>query len=93
MHEFARRAGIDLAKLPAQKSAPEKAMLAAAMKRSTSVSNAWLADRLKMGQPASASQFARRFLLTKEGARGVERLLQSRIKGLLPKGPQQIRSR
>ncbi|MDP3069561.1 MAG: hypothetical protein Q8N18_04700 [Opitutaceae bacterium] len=74
---LARRANIDLQKLPAPKSHPTKALLAAAMKRSTSVSNAWLAERLAMGQPASASQFARRWLLREEGRGAVERLLQT----------------
>lgn len=52
-----------LSKLPAAKSHPMKSQLAAAMKASCSVSNAWLADRLAIGQPASASQFARRWML------------------------------
>lgn len=64
---FARVAKIDLAKLPAPKSSPEKILLAAALKQTSSVSNAWLATRLAMGEPASASQFVRRHLLTKEG--------------------------
>jgi hypothetical protein len=40
-----------------------KVRLAAALKRTTSVSNGWLAERLQMGQPASVSQFVRRFVL------------------------------
>jgi len=35
------------------------------MKARTSVSNAWLANRLAMGEPASVSQFVRRFKLEK----------------------------
>ena len=54
---------ISLTKLPAQRSAPEKVKLAAAMKRATSVSNGWLAERLQMGSAASASQYVRRFRL------------------------------
>ncbi len=80
LQEFSRRAKIDLNNLPPRKSAYEKALLAAAMKRSTSVSNAWLSDRLQMGQPASASQFASRLLVTKEGAKAVDRLVLSRVK-------------
>ncbi len=80
LREFARKAKISLAELPALKSAPEKVLLAAAMKKSTSVSNGWLADRLGMGQPASASQFARRFLLTEAGRKAVENLTKSRVK-------------
>jgi hypothetical protein len=49
------------------------------MKRSTSAANAWLAERLAMGEPASASQFARRWLLTEPGRAATERLL-SRVK-------------
>lgn len=76
---FAAAAKIDLTKLPAKKSDPDKALLAAAMKRSTSAANAWLAERLAMGEPASASQFARRWLLTESGRAATERLL-SRVK-------------
>lgn len=66
---LARVAKVDLRQLPAQKSHPDKVRLAAALKRSTSVSNGWLAERLAMGKPASASQFVRRYLLTEEGRR------------------------
>ncbi|MEO6876175.1 MAG: transposase [Opitutaceae bacterium] len=51
----------DLTKLPARKSALEKVRLAAILKRRSDVSNGWLAQRLGMGQPASVSQFTRRF--------------------------------
>lgn len=80
LQALARAARIDLQKLPPAKSHPDKALLAAAMKTGSSVANAWLARRLAMGQPASASQFARRWLLTKSGQRAVVELL-SRIKG------------
>ena len=52
---------IDLNGLPAQKSAPEKLQLAAALKRITSVSNRWLAQRLQMGAATGVSSFLRRF--------------------------------
>ncbi len=54
---------VNLEKLPKQKSAPAKVQLAALLKATTSVTNGWLAERLDMGQPASASQFVRRFNL------------------------------
>ncbi|WP_221032740.1 transposase [Actomonas aquatica] len=76
---LAASARIDLGKLGKRKSAPEKVLLAAVLKQSTSVSNGWLATRLEMGQAASASQFVRRLLLQKEGRGAVERLL-SRVK-------------
>ena len=76
---LARAAGVSLAKLGPRKSAPEKVLLAAALKQSSSVANGWLAQRLGMGEPASASQFVRRLLLGDEGRRAVERLL-SRVK-------------
>lgn len=60
----ARLLKIDLARLPAKKSAPGKVRLASLMKLGTSVSNAWLAERLAMGQPASVSQFVRRYRLS-----------------------------
>ena len=75
----ARIAGIDLTKLPAKKSASEKVLLAAVMKQTTSVSNGWLAERLGLGKPASASQFVRRLMLEPEGRARVQRLL-SRVK-------------
>ena len=59
----AKALGIELSKLPAPFSAPEKVWLAAVMKSATSVSNGWLAERLRMGRPASVSQFVRRFRL------------------------------
>ena len=52
---------IDLTGLPAQKSAPEKLRLASALKRITSVSNRWLAQRLQMGAPTGVSSFLYRF--------------------------------
>lgn len=62
----ARSQRIDLTRLPAKKSALEKVRLAAALKATTDVSNGWLAQRLKMGEPASVSQFVRRFNLVRE---------------------------
>lgn len=59
----AQRHKIDLQQLPAKKSAREKVRLAAALKATTDVANDWLAKRLEMGQPASVSQFVRRFQL------------------------------
>ncbi|MBI5693763.1 MAG: transposase [Verrucomicrobia bacterium] len=53
--------GVSLDRLPERYSAPEKVALACLMKQGTSVSNGWLAERLGMGQPASVSQFVRRF--------------------------------
>ena len=61
--ETAVKAGqIDLQKLGPLKSAREKVVLAAALKRTSGVSNGWLSETLKMGTPASVSQFAKRFL-------------------------------
>lgn len=79
LQALAGAAKIDLGKLSPKKSDAGKAMLAAAMKRSCSVSNGWLARRLGMGQPASASQFARRFMLDARAVARVEALL-SRVK-------------
>lgn len=63
LQRIARCLGIDLCNLPAVKSAESKVQLAALMKLETSVSNVWLADRLKMGRPGSVTQFVRRFRL------------------------------
>lgn len=79
LQALAKAAKIDPARLPEQKSHPDKVRLAAALKQSTSVSNAWVAERLGMGQPASASQFVRRYLLREEGRTETGRLL-SRVK-------------
>ncbi|MBI5425304.1 MAG: hypothetical protein HZA32_14590 [Opitutae bacterium] len=64
LQQVARVLGVKLNKLPEQYSAREKVEVAAAMKQATSVSNGWLAQRLQMGQPASVSQFVRRFHLS-----------------------------
>jgi REP element-mobilizing transposase RayT len=58
---LARRAGIDLENLPAKKSAGEKALLAAALRRIAPVANDWLAHRLQMGSPAGVSHVVRQF--------------------------------
>jgi len=57
----ARALDVSLKKMPDQYSAREKVALAALLKQTTSVTNAWLAERLRMGQPASVSQYVRRF--------------------------------
>ena len=75
LRTLAEKSGIALEKLPSPKSHPAKTLLAAAMKRSSSVSNAWLTERLQMGRPASVSQFVRRRMLTKAGAAEVHMLL------------------
>jgi len=77
---LAAAAKIDLTKLADQKSHFDKVRLAAALKTSSSVSNGWLAQRLQMGQPASASQFVRRHLRVPKNSRAV-RLLLSKVKG------------
>lgn len=76
----AQALGIDLNKLPARFSAPEKVRLAAVMKSATSVSNGWLAERLRMGRPASVSQFVRRFRLAGGLARPKVQRVLSRVK-------------
>ena len=63
LRQGARDLKINLDRLSARKSAPEKVRLAALVKAGTAVSNGWLAERLRMGQPASVSQFVRRFRL------------------------------
>jgi hypothetical protein len=79
LQALATAAKIDLGGVAAPKSHPDKALLAAAMKQSGSVSNRWLAQRLAMGQPASASQFARRWMLRPAGRARTDALL-SRVK-------------
>ena len=59
----ARALAIDLTGLPARKSAPKKLLIAAMMKRITSVLNRWLATRLQMGEPTSVAPLLHRFAL------------------------------
>ncbi len=61
--EAAKALDVSLTNLGPRKSAPAKVLLAALLKGATSVSNGWLAQRLGMGEPASVSQFVRRFRL------------------------------
>jgi len=75
LRRIAVLAGVDLSALPEKKMAPQKCMLAAALKRTTSVPNGWLAKRLKMGQAATASQGARRWLMNEENHSEVGRLI------------------
>jgi REP element-mobilizing transposase RayT len=79
LQALAKAANVDLVQLPAKKSHPDKVRLATALKQSTSVPNAWLAQRLGMGQPASASQFVRRWQLREEGRAATAALL-SKVK-------------
>lgn len=71
----ARAAGIDLAKLPPKKSAESKVLVAAALKRTGTMPNRWLAERLGMGEPASVSQFVRRWKLDPKRRAEIERLV------------------
>jgi hypothetical protein len=48
---------------PARKGAPVKGCLAALLCATTSVSNGWLALKLRVGKPASVSRYLRRFRL------------------------------
>ncbi len=73
---FATIARINLRRLPAAKTAPPKALLAAAMKSTTSASNAWLARTLRAGQPATISQMARRVRLNPALAAKLDGLVQ-----------------
>ena len=60
----AKALAVRLDRLPERCSAPEKVALASLLKQTTSVSNGWLTERLKMGRAASVSQFVRRFRLS-----------------------------
>ena len=61
LKRYAKDFKIHLGKLGSKKSDLNKVLLATLMKRRTSVSNGWLAERLAMGHPASVSQFVGRF--------------------------------
>jgi hypothetical protein len=53
---------MDYLEIESQESAmSHRVRLAVVMTRGTSVSNAWLADRLQMGVPGAVTQYVRRF--------------------------------
>jgi len=56
--------GTTLDNLPRKKSAAEKRILATALKQTTSVSRAWLAQRLQRGASDSISSLLHRFCAT-----------------------------
>ena len=66
--------GIDLKQLPAAKMAPEKSCLAAVMKQASTAPNRWIADKLEIGNPATASQCAHRWQQNKDQKLKVERI-------------------
>ena len=80
LQKGARALKIRLDRLPGRKSAPEKVQLAALLKAGTAVSNGWLATRLGMGQPASVSQFVRRFRLAQGDRPAAFQAALSRVK-------------
>lgn len=61
--------GVDLSRLPALKSGAEKLRVAAVMKRVTSVSNRWLAERQQMGRPTSVGPLVHPFKQSGERTR------------------------
>ena len=80
LRQGAKSLKINLACLPARKSAAEKVRLAALLKAGTAASNGWLAERLGMGRPASVSQFVRRFRLAKGETEPAWQTALSRVK-------------
>jgi REP element-mobilizing transposase RayT len=79
LRELAKVARINLNALGTKKSAPDKVLLAAAMKTCTSVSNGWLAKRLAMGQPGSAAQCVRRFRLRGAGMKKLRTIVSKTL--------------
>jgi len=63
LRKLAQKAQIEMNALAARRSAPEKMFLAAALKKVTSVSNHWLAERLQLGKTSSVASLIRRFRL------------------------------
>lgn len=61
IHEVATALEVRLQALPSRKSALEKLQIAAIMRRTTSVSNRWLANRLQMGEPTGIGSLLSRF--------------------------------
>lgn len=73
--EHALRAGIDLKRLPAKKSAPQKLLLVAAMKASSTATNIWLARELHTGSGQALSVHLRRWREKSENAKLLDVLL------------------
>ena len=71
---------LDIESLPKLKSSLEKVRLASVIKSRTSASNRWLAERLQMGRPASASQFIRRFRIANSDLAHRDQLALSNVK-------------
>jgi hypothetical protein len=63
LRKLADAFGVALDQLPPLHSADEKVTLASAMKSLTSVSNCWLAERLRLGKTSSVGALLRRFRL------------------------------
>jgi putative transposase len=61
LRALARAFKVQLGRLPKKHSADEKLLLAFAMKRTTSASARWLAQRLQMGSPSSLGSLLHRF--------------------------------
>ena len=60
-----------------KKSDPRKVICAALVKRRTAVSNAWIAERLAMGHPASMSQQVNRMRREPKAAKQMEKHVQT----------------
>jgi REP element-mobilizing transposase RayT len=68
-------AGVDLEALPRKKMSSEKCMLSAVMKKCSSVSNRWLAERLEMGSVSTPAQGARRAMADPKARDEINRIL------------------
>jgi putative transposase len=79
LQALARVSAVSLENLAPKLSDPNKVLLAACMRHCRSVPNAWLANRLKMGQPASVSQFVRRLRLRSGGMAEIQSII-SKVK-------------
>jgi len=70
---------VSLNQLPAKKSAPSKLALVTVMKRTTSVSNRWLANRLEMGEATGLATILRRFQFRPEASSPLMKRVLSRF--------------
>jgi hypothetical protein len=62
LEKLAQAADLSLKRLSKKKSDPDKMLLAAALKRSTSASNKWLSTQLDLGCPRAISRSISRWL-------------------------------
>ncbi len=76
---LAAQLGLELGRLPQRKGHPEKVKLAALLKQSTAVNNAWLASRLQMGTPIAVSAYIGKLRRDESAWQALAKILKTKI--------------